>query len=107
MRIAAFARLTQSLCNRLGEPARLRGEVVDPVLLINIEQGVEILGVYGDTVVVKDVATFPSATNPKKGDLFETLDITDPLNPVALHSYVLDAVLNDSGYSVRYVLVDA
>lgn len=107
MRNAAFARLTQSICNRLGEPARLRGEVVDPPLLINIEQGVEILGVYGDTVVIKDVATFPSNTAPKKGDLFETLDITDPLNPVVLHTYSLDAILNDSGYSIRYVLVDA
>lgn len=107
MRNAAFARLTQSICRRLGEPARLRGEVVDPPLLINIEQSVEIVGVYGDSVVVKDVATFPSETLPKKGDTFETLDITDPLNPVVLKSYTLDAPLNDSGYSVRYVLLDA
>lgn len=107
MRNAAFARLTQSLCRRLGEPARLRGEVVDPVLLINIEQGVELVGVYGESVVVKDVATFPSYTLPKKGDLFETLDISDPLNPVVLRSYTLDVPVNDSGYSVRYVLLDA
>ena len=107
MRNAAFARLTQSLCNRLGEPARLRGEVVDPPLLINIEQGVELVGVYGDTVVVKDVATFPSNLLPKKGDTFETIDVTDPLNVVVLRSYILDVPVNDSGYSVRYVLLDA
>lgn len=107
MAIAAFARLTQSLCARLGEPARLRGEVVDPVLLINVERGVEIIGISGDTVVLKDVATFPAACNAKKGDLFEQLDITDPLNPVVIASYHLDAPMNDSGYSVRYILTDS
>lgn len=107
MAIAAFTRLTQSICNRLGEPGRLRGEVVDPVLLINVERGVEIVGIYGDTVVLKDVATFPATCAAKKGDLFEQLDITDPLNPVVTASYKLDAPLNDSGYSVRYILIDA
>lgn len=104
MTLAAFARLAQSLCARLGEPARLRGEVVDPVLLINVERGVEVAGIYGDTVVLKDVATFPAACRAKKGDLFEQLDLTDPLNPVVLTTYTLDIPLADTGATVRYIL---
>jgi hypothetical protein len=105
MSIAAFARLTQSVLNRLGDPARLRGEVVDPVLRVNIERAVEIMGIHSESVLVRDVATFPAGAAPKKGDLLEMLDISDPLAPVVLSSYKLDAPLANTGYSIRYTLL--
>lgn len=103
MAIAAFSRLTARMLAHLGEPARLRGEAVDPPLRVNIEHGVAITGVYGEITVLKSIGTFDKATAPQVNDLLEMLDSAGSV----VARYELDYRLEDNGYSVRFILREA
>lgn len=100
MPLPAFQRLTERVLAHMGEPARLRGEVMDPPLLANVEHGVELAGLYGEVTAARSVATIESKHNPKVKD---TLDMLDASGNV-VQSYVLDVLYNDNGYSRRFVL---
>ncbi len=97
MGLPAFRRLTDRILAHAGEDAVLRSETVDPVRKVNLEHGVELVGVYGDTVVIKTVATISLLDAPKVGD---TLAIDGK-------NYVLDVLLSDNGYSAKFVVRDA
>lgn len=101
MPLPAFQRLTERLLVHLGEPAVLRGEVVDPQRLVNVERGVELAGFYGEVTAIRTVATITNVDTPKKGD---TLDLVD-VDGNVIESYKLDVLLSSNGYSTRFILV--
>lgn len=102
MPLPAFQRLTDRLLAHLGEAAVLRGEVVDPPRLVNVEHGVELTGLYGEVTAIRTVATINNTETPKKGD---TLDMVDASGAV-VESFKLDVMVSSNGYSTRFVLVN-
>lgn len=109
MAIPAFSRLTDRLlASQLGEQAVLRSETVDPIRRVNIEHGVSLVGVYGDTVVTRSVATISLVDAPKVSNTLDMITV-DPVtgDVTIIKSYVLDVLLDDTGYSGRFVLRDA
>lgn len=107
MPIAAFSRLTQRLlASQLGEKALLRSETADPVRTVNVEHGVDLVGVYGDTVVSRSVVTINLVDSPKVGDALDMIAIDDLGVVTIIKSYKLDTLLNENGYSSRFVLMD-
>jgi hypothetical protein len=101
MPLAVFQRMTERALATLGEPAVLRGEIVDPPRRVNVEHGVELTGLYGEVTAIRTVATIMNADLPKKGD---TLDLTDDQGNIT-ESYKLDVLYTTNGYSSRFVLV--
>lgn len=102
MPLAVFQRATDRLLAHLGEPAILRGEIVDPPRRVNVEHGVELTGVYGEITATRSVATINHVDAPAKGD---TLDLLDK-NGNVIERYKLDVLLASNGYSRRFVLLN-
>lgn len=100
--IEAFKNATQGILAALGEDALLRGEVVDPPRRVNHAQGVEAYDREGNVMYVEHVATINKVDAPAKGNTLVFID-SDGL-PVPGESYVLDTLIEDNGYSVRYVI---
>jgi hypothetical protein len=100
--IEAFVNATNSILAVLGEDAVLRGEIVTPRRRVNLAHNVEMYDREGNLMYEQHVGTFNKADSPLKGDTLVFID-TDG-NPIAGESYILDALVEDNGYSARYVL---
>lgn len=87
----SFERMHRRLFARLGREALLRG-VATPVI---IDRDVDIVGEHGEIVGRRDTATFPSDTQPKKGDAL-TLDG---------RSYLIDSRIEDDGHVAVCILL--
>lgn len=98
MTLPAFTRMTERVLARLGEPARLRGEVVTPPLQVNVEHGVSVSSGYAEVVALRSVATIDSRATPVTGDLLEMLDASGAV----VSAYVLEEPLDSTGYSTRF-----
>ena len=85
-----FARMHDRLFSRLGEQAVLHQQSIT----VALEHGVAISGEYGEVVAHRTVAMIPSAAVPVVGDALT----------VGQHSYVIDAIERNDGYTVRAVL---
>ncbi len=113
MPIPAFARMADSLLAAIGEDSTLTGGPdstigVDLPCRVNVEHGVQMTGAiprsgvnyvgYDDDMVVeKSVATFLKSVGAAAGDTLVHPDGT----------FVLDAILSDTGYTRRFILRDA
>lgn len=62
---------------------------------VNIEHGVQVQGYEEDATFERSVATILKSLAPKKGDT-----LTHPDG-----SFVLDGMVTDNGYTVRYTVV--
>lgn len=89
--------MTDTLLGALGKPSTLNGQPA----LINIEHGVQIAGYgseqaasRGDYIAQRDVATIGAEHNPQQGQSF----VQDG------NTYRLEALLQDRGYSRRFVI---
>lgn len=92
----AFERLAKSVLNRLGQDAFL---VSGPTAVFtpckaNIEFGVQVEGPYSDGVFSRDIATLDISVGAKVGDILK--------HPKG--DYVLDGVLTENGYTVRFTI---
>lgn len=92
--LAVFQRMTKDILAVLGEDSFLRGTVP---CRVNIEHGVQIVGIDGTMVVERDVATINIALLPKVGDT-----LSGPSG-----NYKLDALFSDNGYSRRFILINS
>lgn len=89
--LGAFQRASASILAVLGQDAFLRGEPTP--IKVNIEHGVDV--VNDDQLLMKrDIATIPTAANPRIGD-----DLVHPDG-----NYVLDNLHQDNGANKRYLL---
>ena len=91
--------MTDTLLDALGTPSLLNGGTT-PVQ-INIEHAVQITGYgseqaasRGDYIAQRDVATIAAEHNPQQGQTFTQAGST----------YRLEALLQDRGYSRRFVI---
>lgn len=91
--IGAFARMSKGVLAVLGEDSFLRGEPTP--YKINVEHGVDVVGLNDDIVVNRDVATIPSEANPKVGDTLVHPD----------GNYRLDVLHEDNGYTRSFILL--
>ena len=103
---SVFGRMTESVLSLLGEDALLRGATPCKV---NIEHDVQLTGMdgeraanRGDLYVNSDVATIAKRHNPKGGD---ALKFTGA-GPHAGRSFRLETMIEDNGYSRRYIVIE-
>lgn len=96
---ATFQRAAKSILARLGEGALLRGEVVTPARRAHVGHNVQLM--QGDMAVVKSVATMMKADNARSGDTLTLIDAEGV--PIAGESYVLEAFVEDNGYTTKHV----
>ena len=97
---ARFQCAARSVLARLGEDALLRGEVVSPPRRVNVEHGVEVM--QGDMHALRSVATFSKADVPRNGDTLVFVDAAGA--PLPGESYIVEAAIEDNGYTVRHVV---
>lgn len=104
---SVFGRMTESVLTLLGEDALLRGAVPCKV---NIEHGVQLVGMdaeraasRGDLVTNSDVATIAKRHDPKSGDIVAFVAGT---GPHAGRSFRLETMIEDNGYSRRYIVIE-
>jgi hypothetical protein len=97
-----FARATKSILAVLGKDALLRGA---PAGKVNIEHGVELFERNGDgeAVFTRSVATIDATYSPKQGDTLARF--TDDTYVVPIDSYKLGRLVQDTGFTRRYVAV--
>ena len=105
---SVFGRMTESVLSLLGEDALLRGAVPCKV---NIEHGVQLIGMdaeraasRGDLVTNSDVATIAKRHNPKGGNTVSFP--ADNGGPHAGRSFRLETMIEDNGYSRRYIVIE-
>ena len=103
---SVFGRMTESVLSLMGEDALLRNAVVCKA---NIEHDVQLVGMdaeraqsRGDLVTNSDVITLAKQHNPKGGD---TLTFTGT-GPHAGRSFRLETMIEDNGYSRRYIVIE-
>lgn len=104
-----FKRATESILNRLGQDALLRGA---PAGRVNIEHGVEVYGdpvgsntIYSEnasTVFPASVATIQKQFAPRRGDALALFE--DDGTPI-LPTYTVGKLVQDNGHTVRYVVL--
>lgn len=96
-----FARATKSILGLLGKDAFLRGV---PAGKVNIEHGVEVYEdtVNGQAVFPRSVATIEKTYTPAAGDILYQVD--EEGAPI-LPSYKLGRLVQDNGFSARYVAI--
>jgi hypothetical protein len=90
--LSVFTRMKEGVLAVMGEDSFLRGTVP---CRVNIEHGVQVVGIDENTVVERSVATIDGALNPKCGDTLVHPD----------GSYKLDAVFNNNGVAGRFILI--
>lgn len=93
--IGAFQRASASILAVLGQDAFFRGEPTPHK--VNIEHGVSVTDDAGDMIGQRDIATIPTAAEPRKGDVFVHPDGT----------YKIDRLFQDNGANKRYIVVAA
>ena len=91
--IGAFARMSTGVLAVLGEGSFLRGETTS--YRVNVEHGVDVVGLNDDMVVQRAIATIPAAANPKVGDTLVHPDGT----------YRLDVLHENNGYNLSFILL--
>jgi len=91
--IGAFERMSKGVLAVLGEDSFLRGETTP--YRVNVEHGVDVVGLNEDMVVQRAIATIPSAANPKVGDTLVHPDGT----------YRLDVLHENNGYNLAFILL--
>lgn len=103
---SVFGRMTESVLSLMGEDALLRNAVVCKA---NIEHDVQLTGIdgeraanRGDIYVNSDVITIAKRHNPKGGD---SLKFTGT-GPHAGRSFRLETMIEDNGYSRRYIVIE-
>jgi hypothetical protein len=104
MALAAFTRLTDRILAHLGEPAMLRGEAVEPPILVNIEHGVDVAGEYGEVVMQRSVATIDLRHAPTAGDALNMLALQPDGSWAVATQYVLEPFTAHNGYAGRFIL---
>lgn len=92
--IDAFQQATAGILAVLGEDAILRGEVVSPVRRVNVARNVEMYDREGNLMYAEHVATINKQDAPAKGDTLV----------VAGEDFILDSLIEDNGYSARWML---
>ena len=104
---SVFGRMTESVLSLLGEDALLRGAVPCKA---NIEHDVQLVGMdaeraqsRGDLVTNSDVITLAKRHNPKGGD---TVTFVAGDGPHAGRSFRLETMIEDNGYSRRYIVIE-
>lgn len=90
--LSVFKRMTKGVLAALGEDSLLRGSVE---CRVNVEHGVQTVGMDETTIVERSVATIDSDHTPKVGDVLVHPDGT----------YKLDALFTDNGSSKRFILI--
>lgn len=102
-----FGRMTESVLSLLGEDALLRGTVACKV---NIEHGVQLIGMEaeraasrGDLTTNSDIATIAKRHDPKGGD---SIAFVAGTSPHAGRSFRLETMVEDNGYSRRYIVIE-
>jgi hypothetical protein len=103
---SVFGRMTESVLSLLGEDALLRGATPCKV---NIEHDVQLTGMdgerashRGDLYVNSDVITLAKRHNPKGGDSLKFMGT----GPHAGRSFRLETMIEDNGYSRRYIVIE-
>jgi hypothetical protein len=88
--IGAFARATSSILARLGEDAVLRGTVNCKA---HIDRDVQMTDREGNVFVATQVVTISKAHAP----------VADDSLVVGSETFVLETMIDDNGYSVRFI----
>lgn len=90
--LSVFKQMAEGVLAVMGEDSLLRGDVPCKV---NIEHGVQIVGMDDNVVVERSVATISDLHVPKVGDRLVHPD----------GSYKLDAIFADNGANPRFILI--
>lgn len=98
-----FSEMAQGILDQLGEDAFLAGAT--KTTKINIEHGVQLAGIggedaqyRGDLVANRDVATILSSQNPAAGQTF--------VFESSGKAYTLEFLVEDNGYTKRFVVME-
>ena len=91
-----FERMAKGVLHRLGQDALLlRMGATEPVpCRVNIERGVQVMGVHSDATFVRDVATILAEVGARSGDT-----LAHPSG-----NFALDGLLSDNGYTQRFTV---
>lgn len=105
-----FSDMAEGILDQLGEDAFLAGAATP--IKINIEHGVQLAGISGeeaqyrgDLVANRDVATIMTKFQPAAGQSFTFAP--SALSIYAGRTYRLEFLVEDNGYTKRFVIMEA
>lgn len=107
MTLGFQARAQQRALDRMGQRALLRGAPAGKVHLAkNVDAFAGQLGTADDNMMVRyTVVTISNAFAPKTGNALVFVDVDDA--PIPGEAYVLDRLVQDNGYTSRYIVATA